>query len=850
MSSLKALYLGLGLAGAASLDGLSDTADAYANLAARVKMAVGEGQAFEQAMASIKEIALNTGGSLEATAGLFTKLAEAGKQMGLGQAEALRLTETVNQAVRLSGASAQASEAALTQLIQGLQGGVLRGDEFNSVMEQAPRLAKALADGLGVTTGALRTMAEAGQLSSETVIRALQGQARAVETEFGKLPATIGGAITKLQTQWQAWIGDLDQSSGTSAQVAAGIEAIANNFDQLAAGLINAGQAWLGWKAYNIAAEMLSLKAAVASTAGATAAHTAATVANTAATTANTTATTANTAAKAASATAADAAAAGAGRLATALSMVKGLSLAFLVTNLKDIGEWMGTAAAKAMGYGKVIEENERQMKAAEKAAKEMAAADAEMAQQKQKAADAALGLSERSKKLVADFGDLTKKGETTAAALEKIGKDLDLSNIKGIAEAGAALDALAQRGKISAEQVQDAWEGALKDVDLQAFEVNARAAFDNTEQGARRLAAALEAQLGEALRRTGKDWGALAGGINDDAQTAINNFDVLARRVDDVRAKGLDAGIALAASLDQAAKAATTEKAVLAVKERFEQLGKQGLISGEQMREGLGKTREKLDELKPGINSLEEAYRKLGITSQEALQKTAEGAKEAYEYIKANGGAIKDQEAAWVKYAEAAKAAGWSVQSDIRALKEEMQDLGTTGVEAAEKTADAWEGATQSVRRFNDEAGKGEFSTNTRGEVITTGTDVQRLAAQNSTSPEGAKLFEELFTYYFNKEVADPQNRSSTMGVAYGAAEAKAIEAARAEAQRRAQQTSGSSSAKTNTASSNGNYWGTPRPVVMNVTISGRQSTFSASSQTDAEKIVRALQEALAAQS
>jgi phage-related minor tail protein len=109
---------------------------------------------------------------------------------------------------------------------------VLRGDEFNSVMEQAPRLAKALADGLGVTTGELRKMAEAGQLSSETVIRALQGQARAVETEFGKLPATIGGAITKLQTQWQAWIGDLDQSSGTSAQVAAGIEAIAKNFDQ------------------------------------------------------------------------------------------------------------------------------------------------------------------------------------------------------------------------------------------------------------------------------------------------------------------------------------------------------------------------------------------------------------------------------------------------------------------------------------------------------------------------------------------------------------------------------------------------------------------------------------------
>ena len=123
-------------------------------------------------------------GGIAAASDRRPRLVALGHSYGsLVTAEALRLTETVNQAVRLSGASAQASEAALTQLIQGLQGGVLRGDEFNSVMEQAPRLAKALADGLGVTTGALRTMAEAGQLSSETVIRALQGQARAVGPE-------------------------------------------------------------------------------------------------------------------------------------------------------------------------------------------------------------------------------------------------------------------------------------------------------------------------------------------------------------------------------------------------------------------------------------------------------------------------------------------------------------------------------------------------------------------------------------------------------------------------------------------------------------------------------------------
>jgi hypothetical protein len=534
---------------------------------------------------------------------------------------------------------------------------VLRGDEFNSVMEQAPRLAKALADGLGVTTGELRKMAEAGELSSETIVRALQGQARTLEQEFGKLPPTIGRAITDLQTQWQIWIGELDQSTGASATAAAAIEGLAKNFDFLASALINTGQAYLAWKAYGIAAEFLALKTAVSAATVAKVADTTATVANTAATQANTTAQIANNAAKAGAATAADAAAAASvGRLAGALSLVKGLGFAFLLANIVDIGKWLGEATAKAMGYGKAIEDSETKMRAAAKAAKEAAQADAELAQQKQLAADKALGLSEQSKKLVADFGSMTKAGDSAAAALEKIGKDLDLSNIKGIADAGAALDALAQRGKISADQVQDAWEGALKGIDLQAFEVNARAAFDESEQGARRLAAALEAQLGEALRRTGKDWGTLAGGINDAAQAAINDFDVLAARVDDIRAKGLDAGTALAASLDQAAAAASTEAAAKAVLDRWVELGNAGLVTGDRLAQGLAKAKDRFDELKPGINSLAEAFEALGLKSREALQEAEASAREAFEYIKSNGGTLAELQAAWEKYGAAAR--------------------------------------------------------------------------------------------------------------------------------------------------------------------------------------------------
>ena len=164
LAELKVLYAAWlsAQAAAGAVAGIAQTADAYANLTAKIKMAVGEGVAFDEAFQGVQDIALRTNTSLEATGQLFAKLVETGKQMGFGQADALRLTETVNQSIQLSGASAQASNAAVVQLIQGLQSGVLRGDEFNSIMEQSPRLAKALAEGLGVTTGELRKMAEAG----------------------------------------------------------------------------------------------------------------------------------------------------------------------------------------------------------------------------------------------------------------------------------------------------------------------------------------------------------------------------------------------------------------------------------------------------------------------------------------------------------------------------------------------------------------------------------------------------------------------------------------------------------------------------------------------------------------
>jgi tape measure domain-containing protein len=212
---------------------LANVADEYSNLAARIKLVTGEGEAFETAFAGVQQIALATNSELEATGTLFARISQAGKELGLSQAAALGLTQTINQAIQLSGGSAESAKASIVQLVQGLQSGVLRGEEFNSVMEQSPRLAQALAAGLGKTTGELRTMAQQGRLTTDVVLQALRSQSQAVAEEFAKLPPTVGRAIQNLSSAWTIYVGEADKGSGASAAAARAIDLVALNLETL-----------------------------------------------------------------------------------------------------------------------------------------------------------------------------------------------------------------------------------------------------------------------------------------------------------------------------------------------------------------------------------------------------------------------------------------------------------------------------------------------------------------------------------------------------------------------------------------------------------------------------------------
>lgn len=217
--------------GASELIGL---VDGYTKFTAQLKLATKGASDYGVAMVSVKRIATDAQQGLGEVGTLYARIANGTAELGLNQRKLADITETVSLALKVSGATASESSSAMLQLSQAFASGVLRGEEFNSVNEAAPRLMKALADGINVPVGALRKMAEEGKLTSAVLSEALPkalGQLR----EEAKEVQTIGGAFTVLKNNIMEMVGAQSNASGTTKAFASGINALANNLDLLAA---------------------------------------------------------------------------------------------------------------------------------------------------------------------------------------------------------------------------------------------------------------------------------------------------------------------------------------------------------------------------------------------------------------------------------------------------------------------------------------------------------------------------------------------------------------------------------------------------------------------------------------
>lgn len=212
---------------------LVEVADQYKNLQARLRLAVASQEEFNRADAALFEIAQRNRAPLAETVTLYARLAPSVQALGRSQADVLAATDAIGQAVSLSGASSEAAAGALLQLGQAFASGQLRGEEFNSVIEQTPRLAQAIADGMGVPLGSLRKLAEEGKITSKAVLDALLKQRGRLAEEYASLPDTVSGALTRLKNAFLRAFGERDTSSGLTAGLAQALQLVAQHLELL-----------------------------------------------------------------------------------------------------------------------------------------------------------------------------------------------------------------------------------------------------------------------------------------------------------------------------------------------------------------------------------------------------------------------------------------------------------------------------------------------------------------------------------------------------------------------------------------------------------------------------------------
>ncbi len=176
-------------------------ADEWAAVDSRVKLATKSAEEHKYALSQIFDLSQRSGQDYLASADLFSKVNRSAGDLGLSLDDTLNLTEIIGQTMTIGGGDQGAQQAALMQLGQALGSGALRGDELNSIIEQAPRLANAIADSFGVPIGQLKDLGKEGKLTSKELAQGLLKQVDKIQKEFDQMPKTFGRGMTILKNK-------------------------------------------------------------------------------------------------------------------------------------------------------------------------------------------------------------------------------------------------------------------------------------------------------------------------------------------------------------------------------------------------------------------------------------------------------------------------------------------------------------------------------------------------------------------------------------------------------------------------------------------------------------------------
>lgn len=199
VKSLVGAYVGI-----STVKNALDLSDELTQTTARLDMMVSQYNALNGTMQTTDELsqmiflsAQNSRASYMDTAASVAKLGNNARDAFASTGEIVQFAELVNKQFTIAGASATESSNAFLQLTQALGSGVLRGDELNSIFEQAPNLIQTVADYMDVPIGKIREMASDGQITADIVKNAMFAAADDIDAKFNSMPMTWGQLWTQ-----------------------------------------------------------------------------------------------------------------------------------------------------------------------------------------------------------------------------------------------------------------------------------------------------------------------------------------------------------------------------------------------------------------------------------------------------------------------------------------------------------------------------------------------------------------------------------------------------------------------------------------------------------------------------
>lgn len=206
----------------------ADASDQASKLTGRLKLVTSTQEQFNKAYQGTFKLAQDSQADWQSIVGLFAQLSQT---TGQSQDRILNLTKIIGQAFRVSGASAEETANGLRQLQQAMAGGTLRAEEFNTIIETSPRIVQALADHFGISFGQVRKYVNDGKVTSQAFMEALEESAGKIQSDFDKLPKTVGGAVQQVRNALIAMVGDTNTATGASNDLAEGISSVAKTLE-------------------------------------------------------------------------------------------------------------------------------------------------------------------------------------------------------------------------------------------------------------------------------------------------------------------------------------------------------------------------------------------------------------------------------------------------------------------------------------------------------------------------------------------------------------------------------------------------------------------------------------------